>query len=219
MNAPASSALLTSIMPGPPARIVSGMLRVLFPDAESVLDVTYGGGKFWDGSAPVAVTGLDLDPARAPHVVGDFRALPFPDDSFDVVAFDPPYHTDMGCGKPSIMGSRFGTFGTIPELREAVEQGCREAWRVARLGVVVKVQDYIHASRLVLMSDWVRAAIPMEPYDFVHGQGAAAVVDPKWREQLSVRHQGQPTYWAFRTDGPVHRRRAWRRGVAMGVAS
>src|SRR5688572_13762586 len=105
------------------------------------------------------------------------------------------------------MGKRFGTFGTIPELQAAVEQGARECWRVARLGVLAKVQDYIHASRLTMLSDWVRAAIPEAPYDFVHGWGQGTITDPKWGEQLSVRHGGQPTYWAFRKDGPVHKRR------------
>ena len=101
---------LRAIMRAAPAEIVAGMLRVLYPDAETLLDATHGHGRFWTADPPVAVTGLDLDTARAPHVVGDFRALPFRDGSFDVVIFDPPYHTDMGRGKASVMGSRFGTF-------------------------------------------------------------------------------------------------------------
>jgi hypothetical protein len=194
--------------------IVAHMLDVLYPDAETVLDATYGNGEFWTASSPVTVTGLDLDSARAPHVVGDFRALPFADGSFDVVIFDPPYQTDMGKGKPSVMGARFGTFATIPDLRLAVERGCRECWRVARLGVIVKCQDYIHAARLVRMSRWVEDAVGIEPFDFVRQWSPASITDPKWAEQLSVRHGGTPDYWAYRKDGPIHKRRRAAEGRA-----
>ena len=73
---------------------------------------SHGNGRFWDGPPRVRVTGMDLAFCRAPHVVGDYRALPFTTGSFDVAIFDLPYHTDMGCGKASVMRSRFGTFGT-----------------------------------------------------------------------------------------------------------
>jgi hypothetical protein len=196
---------LYTVTAAPSAVVVARMLAVLYPDARTVLDMTYGSGKFWDGSARVAVTGLDLDPARAPNVVGDFRALPFADRSFDVAIFDPPYHTDMGRGKSSIMGARFGTFATLPELEAAVRQGCAEAWRVARLGVIVKCQDYIHASRPVWMSDWVRSALG-EPYDFAMQVRPHKITDPKWSRQLSA-WRNHATYWAFRKDGNVHRSR------------
>lgn len=197
---------LYSVEDGTSARAVAGLLAVLFPDARTVLDATYGNGRFWDGSADVEVTGLDLDPGRAAHVVGDFRALPFADDAFDVVIFDPPYHTNMGRGKASVMGARFGTFATLADLREAVEQGCREAWRAGRLGVIVKCQDYIHESKPVWMSDWVKGALPVEPYDVLHLRQRSKVIDPKWRDQLSV-YRNHSTFWVFRTGGNVHRRR------------
>ena len=149
---------------------------------------------------------MDLDPRRAPHVVGDFRAMPFADDAFDVVTFDPPFHTDMGRGKASVMGARFATFGTLAELRAAVEQGCREAWRVGRLGAIVKVQDYIHESQAVWMSRWVQDAFPVEPFDVLHLRRPHKLVDPKWRDRLSV-YRNHATFWVYRTDGPVHRRR------------
>lgn len=198
---------LRAVMRAASADIIARMLEVLYPDAETVLDATFGNGKFWTPDTPLMVTGLDLDPTRARDVCANFRALPFLDDSFDVVIFDPPYHTNMGRAKPSVMGARFGTFDTIPDLKLAVEQGCAEAWRVARLGMIVKSQDYIHESRLVRMSRWIEDAIGVEPYDFVRGVSPSAITDPKWGERLSVRHGGTPDYWAFRTDGPIHKRR------------
>ena len=188
------------------AEIVAGMLRVLYPDARTVLDATHGNGRFWDGAASARVTGLDLDRTREPDVVGDFRGLPFRADAFDVVIFDPPYHTDMGRGKPSAMGSRFGHVATIADLQTMLVAGCLEARRVSRLGCIVKVQDYIHAARLVRMSAWVEAALG-EPFDFVHQARKHKIRDRKWSRQLSA-WRNHATYWAFRWDGPVHRARA-----------
>lgn len=190
------------------AQAVERLLGVLLPDAVTILDATYGSGSFWRGShADVRVTGLDINPSRAKHVCGDFTRLPFVDDAFDVVIFDPPYHTDVGHQKASATHARFGSFDTLADLRLAVQLGTAEAWRVARLGVIVKVQDYIHASRAVWMSLWVHGAIPVEPYDVLYARRRCGKIrSPKWNDQLSV-WRNHATYWVYRKDGAVHRRR------------
>jgi len=55
-----------------------------------ILDVTCNQGVMWRG-LPYAVTRLDCDRTVGPHLVGDFRALPFRDAAFDVLVFDPPH--------------------------------------------------------------------------------------------------------------------------------
>jgi hypothetical protein len=199
---------LYSVSTGTNAQTVADILRVLFPDARTVLDMTYGKGRFWSPKhpAPVTVTGLDLDPSRARDVVGDFRALTFEDDSYDVDIFDPPYQWDMGRGKPSVMGARFGTYSSEAEARASIQQGCREAWRTARLGIVVKVQDHIHAQRAHWLSKWVWDALPVEPFDSVILARRQKLTDPKWTRQLSV-WRNHATFWAWRKDGAVHRAR------------
>jgi hypothetical protein len=188
------------------ARAVAGLLRIAFPDAETALDMTWGNGSFWDGSAHVEVTGLDIDSTRARDVVGDFRSLDFAACSFDVAIFDPPFHTNMGRGKASVMGARFKTFATIAELRDAIEAGCREAWRVSRLGVIVKVQNHIHESRLIQMTRWVEDAIPSPLYDELHLQRPAKLLDGKWSDQLSV-WRNHSTLMVFRHGDQRHNRR------------
>jgi hypothetical protein len=197
-----------TIEQGSSARAISRLLGLLFPEATTVLDTTYGSGSFWrDSTADVQVTGLDINTARAKHVCGDFTRLPFADNAFDVVVFDPPYHTDVGREKASVTHARFGSFATLTDLRQAVELGTAEAWRVARLGVIVKVQDYIHASRAVWMSLWVQGAIPVEPYDVMHvWRSGGKIRSPRWTRQLSV-WRNHATYWVYRKDGPVHRAR------------
>jgi len=185
--------------------IVAQILRVYFPAAETALDLTGGDGGFWDGSELLEVTRLIVDPSKAPAGVEDFRSLPhIPDDAHDVTLFDPPHVADAG--DESIMGAKFGTFDDM-DIEAAIQAGCREAWRIGRLGTVVKVTDHVHGSRYVLESDWVRAAIGQPPFDEVYQVRANAVIDPKWNEQLSAYNNGA-TYLIFRKDGPMHVRRA-----------
>lgn len=189
----------------PTAAIVSLVLRVFFPDAKTALDVTYGSGNFWDGSAHVQVTAHDLDPSRAPHGAVDFTDLGYADRSYDVVLVDPPHLADSSDG--AIMAERFGTYPEA-QLAEAIGGGAREAWRVARLGIVVKITDHVHASRYQMESDWVRNALDgIEPYDVVHQVRPGALVDPKWGDQMSAYNNGS-TYMIFRKDGPLHKRRS-----------
>ncbi len=188
------------------ADATAGLLRVLFPDAGTVLDATYGKGMFWNGKADVTVTGIDLNPARARDVCADFTRLPFADAAFDVTIFDPPYQWDMG-QKGSIIGKLFGTYRSEAHARETVQMGAQEAWRVSRLGIIVKVQNYIHASRLVHMTRWVEDAIPTPLYDELHLVNPRKLIAPKWKDQLSV-YRNHSTFMVFRHDGPVHKRRA-----------
>lgn len=206
MSAPAATLYTVAELTSPQA--VERLLGLLLPDATTVLDTTYGSGSFWRGShADVVVTGMDLNAARARHVRADFTALPFADNSFDVVIFDPPYHTDVGRAKASATHARFGSFATVADLKRAVQLGTAEAYRVARLGVIVKVQDYIHASRAVWMSHWVHAAVPVEPYDVLYVQRTCGKIrSPKWKDQLSV-YRNHATYWVYRKDGAAHKRR------------
>jgi hypothetical protein len=186
------------------ATIVALILAVFFGDAETALDVTYGSGNFWNGSAHVRVAAAhDANPNRAPGGAADFRELHYGDNSFDVVVFDPPHIADAG--EESVMGHRFGTYSNA-ELPTVIADGTREAWRVAKLGIVVKVTDHSHSGRYVLESDWVRSAIDVAPYDVVHQVRTGALVDPKWNEQMSAYNNGS-TFLIFRKDGPLHRRR------------
>lgn len=191
-----------------PAQAIEVILFVCFPDAATVLDATWGKGNFWKGStAPVSVVGLDLDPRRARDVVGDYRRLPFADSALDLGIFDPEFLSDGG--KKSIMRAQYSTHERLDAAEVKVQQGCREIRRVSRLGAIIKVQDHIHGSRLIRMSDWVREALhPMAQYDeLLVPSEQPKVIDPKWkRPQLSL-YRDHSVYLVFRWDGPAHKRR------------
>jgi hypothetical protein len=188
--------LLTFMVGASSAQIVAGVLRVYFPDAITAVDLTPGNGGFWSARFPTK--------AAATFSQHDFRRLPYDDATFDVALFDPPHLADAGEG--SIMRARFGTY-SARELPDVIRAGCREAWRVARLGIVVKLCDHVHGQRYVLESDWAREAIGEPPFGEVHQVRAGAVVDSRWGEQLSAYNNGA-TYLIWRKDGPLHVRRA-----------
>ena len=182
------------------AAIVAQILDVAFPDAVTALDPTFGHGKFWDGTQRVCLTAHDLDSARAPHGAMDFTDLAYADESFDVVLLDPPHLADAG--RDSIMGRRFGT-ALNADLHTLVARGASEAWRVSRLGCVIKVTDHVHGQRLQLESDWVRDALLADPYDVVHQVRKRSLVDPRWKQQLSAYSNGS-TFLVFRHGPQTH---------------
>lgn len=175
--------------------LVAAILGTAYPDAATAVDLTFGRGGFWREDVPIGVV---LEPSAY-----DFCALPYADDAFDLAVLDPPHNADAGAA--SIMGSRYGTYRQ-GELEAAVRQGVREAWRVARIGVLVKVCDAVHGQRLVRMSAWVTDELG-EPYEVVHQVRERPIVDPRWRQpQLSARNNGA-IFLAYRQGDQRHLRR------------
>ena len=61
-----------------------------------------------------------------PDMLMDFRALPFPDGHFKLIAFDPP-HLERA-GPRSWLAAKYGKLGS--DWREDLHQGFTECWRV-----------------------------------------------------------------------------------------
>lgn len=142
----------------------------------------------------IRLIGGDRLLSRARDVVLDYERLPFRDRSIDVVVFDPPFQPQTVQG---LIGMKFTKIeGGVAGVKASVQRGCAEAWRVARLGIVVKVQDYIHDHKPVWMSQWVWEALG-EPYDFVTLRTRAKMRATNWQRQLSVR-RNHSTFWIYR---------------------
>ena len=191
------------------AEVVADIMRVCFPEAQDALDVTYGSGNFWKGEQHIDVIAHDLNPSRAPHGEMDFRDLRYGDQSFDVVLFDPPHMADAG--EESVLGERFGSYSN-DELKNVVQEGAREAWRVSYLGVVIKVSDTVHNQVFVSMTEWVRDALDevealgISPYEIVYQVRTNPFVDPKWlKPQLSAINNGS-IYMIFKHGSQKHAR-------------
>jgi ubiquinone/menaquinone biosynthesis C-methylase UbiE len=110
--------------------------------ALSILDACCGGRMFWHDKAEPGVVFMDIrvEPDQVlsngqtfgvhPDVVGDFRAMPFADDTFRMVVFDPPHLTNLG--RDSYMALKYGRlFNT---WRDDIAAGFAECFRVLTPG-------------------------------------------------------------------------------------
>jgi hypothetical protein len=194
--------------------LLTQLFQVALPDVTTVLDITFGSGAIWRGcTAPVRVTGSDVDPTRAKDLVADFRLLPFPAQAFDAVLLDPPHCADLG--QRSLLRGRYGTYRTQAALNDAVRVGVREAHRVARVAVIAKLIDAMHGSRRVYLTQIAIDELGL-PFEMVRIVRQTKIEPATWTAkgpQLSARTV-DAAWMIFRKDGPVHKRRltAERRG-------
>jgi hypothetical protein len=65
-----------------------------------ILDATVNEGRIWGrGKSRYKHVGMDIDPSVHPDVVGDNTAMRFPDESWDIVVYDPPHTGEQGKSK------------------------------------------------------------------------------------------------------------------------
>lgn len=129
-------------------------------DELTVLDATYGRGRFWTKYRPPLLVGVDIDPAKCPGGDSvDFRRLPFPDRSFDVVVFDPPYKLN-GSSQLGGFDEDYGVAGapvTRQERMRTIAEGAKECARVAARHLLVKCQDQVSGGKMRWQTDAVTA--------------------------------------------------------------
>ena len=107
--------------------------------SKRILDVACGSRMFWfDKECPDAVF-MDIRELSdtlcdgrklevKPDILGDFTEIPFPDNSFYLVVFDPPHLVRLG--KNSWMAKKYGV---LPDnWREVIRDGFRECMRVLK---------------------------------------------------------------------------------------
>lgn len=117
-----------------------------------VLDPTYGSGRWWKKWRPT-----HFFHHTNTEDGSDFRNLPYPDNFFDAVTFDPPY-VCVGGRKTSGIKSMYDGYGltdapTTPiGLQLLINDGLKEMARVVKpKGIIlVKNQDYISSGKLWL---------------------------------------------------------------------
>ena len=130
------------------------------------LDVCCGGRQFWYDKADSRALFIDnrtvettLCDGRSfrvsPDMIADFRDLPFDNDSFPLVVFDPPHLRQAGDG--SWLAAKYGVLGK--NWQDDLRKGFAECFRVLMpLGTLVFKWSETH----VLLSD-VLALTPEKP--------------------------------------------------------
>ena len=81
-----------------------------------ILDATINGGRFWRGSQR-PVLGLDIEILQQPDIVADNAAMPFRNEVFDVVVYDPPHIPNQGKDNEEDFNVRFWTGAALVERK------------------------------------------------------------------------------------------------------
>jgi len=167
-----------------------------------ILDATVNGGRFWrDSKRPVI--GIDIEPRHQPSLVADNTSMPFRDNAFDVIVYDPPHIPNQGKDNQKDFNKRFGLV-----LRSSKENHytfthtfppfLREAFRVLRAeGILLcKITDYVHHHRY----QWAHielidaaSAVGFMPCDCIVKIRKGPIIDPKWKNAHHTRRQH--CYW------------------------
>lgn len=131
------------------ADLIADVARLYFQPGDKIADVTFGKGNFWN---KLDLSPYEFFPSDAVHEQFryDFRALPYQDESLDVVVFDPPYVThEISECKTGYRGGIQQRYNSVAasspeEIRELYEDGIREAYRILVFGgvLVCKCMDF-----------------------------------------------------------------------------
>jgi hypothetical protein len=178
-------------------------IHLAFRDAHTAIDLTAAHGGFWKPPLPpgLVVTTNNLDPSSNADLHLDFTDTGLQDEMYDLVVYDPPHLADLGAD--SIMGQRFGSAQGTEGLDRLVTAGVLEAWRIARVGMLVKLADHSHGGEFLQLSRWAVDRLGVAPY-FVAHTTRAPLLDGKWEAQRVPRSNGA-IYLVWRKGGQQHR--------------
>lgn len=205
-----------SVVFGRDKDVIPLLLDVHASPAPAILDCCYNTGKMWKG-LKYNVTSMDIEPEYGCDFTGDFRDMPFPDASYDVVAFDPPHlpnanaTNDRATGHADVYGVR-----VQHESRAADHVGGMfspflvEARRVLRPnGVVIgKIADLVHNHHYQWQHvDFINEAraIGLTPCDVIIKRDPASgnLSSSKWENVRHVRRVH--LYWIVLRKGRCER--------------
>lgn len=167
--------------------MILDVVRLGYLNEEDVLlDPTYGKGKWWSRwREPTVAHDITID-----HV--DFRRLPEADNTFDSVAFDPPY-VAMGGRETTGIKEFFEAYGLTDApkrpagLQVMNDDGLAECKRVVKPGgiIVAKAQTYVSSGHLWLgVHHTVTAGLElgMEVVDMLQHVGHVRAQPPRTRK-------------------------------------
>lgn len=176
-------------------------------DSPFILDCTHNKGTMWKGCSFSPSVKTDLDPTHPIDLAANFMSLPFRDEVFDVVVFDPPHlPTNAASANSSrIWEKRYGITSSGEGREEDDVSGMFppaliEIKRVlVKDGIaLVKIADLIHNHRYQWqMCDLVNAArqVGLTPCDMLVKMDPAQgnLKSSKWK---IVRHlRKSHSYW------------------------
>lgn len=180
--------ILGSVFAGSNADLISAVAP--FYLSGSVLDITYGDGKWWDRFQPEEFVAHDL--YKLDGV--DFRHLPEADNSVDTVCFDPPYVISGGkSAQIPDFQDRYGigghnlkmtnSAGGNDALHDLIRGGLLESIRVARKFVLVKCMEFSQGGG-------VKSSVGRDFHDIPYAVTKWALEAGCWKHDQIVHHTG-----------------------------
>lgn len=167
-----------------------------------ILDATVNAGRCWRGSKR-RVIGMDIEPKHKPGVVGDNTRMPFRNEAFDVVVYDPPHIPNQGSDRTKDFNTRFGLVVRSPKehgytFSHTYPPFLQEAHRVLRAEGILfcKITDYVHDHRYQWAHvDLIQSArvVGFCPCDCIIKVRKGPIIDPKWKVAHHTRRQH--SYW------------------------
>lgn len=134
--------------------ILKSILNLHIPENKIDIDVTYGNGVFYK-NIPQPNIKIDIDPQMEDVREASSVCLPYTNNSFSSMMFDPPFLTYVRGGSREgngnmIMSNRFAGYWKYSELEEHYIGTIKEASRVlCDKGVLIfKCQDIIHNHKM-----------------------------------------------------------------------
>ncbi len=194
---------LPSVWEGTDAALLEQMLD-FYPRTPPgrILDATVNRGRFWQSSQR-PVIGMDVNWGFRPDVSGDNRRMPFRDESFDVVIYDPPHIPNQGKDRSKDFNTRFGLVLKSPaangyNFSHLYPPFAREAYRILKSeGILLcKITDYVHGHRFQWAHiELVKAAsdVGFCPCDCIVKVRQGPIVSPRWKKAHHARRQH--FYW------------------------
>lgn len=132
--------------------------NVLFQDIRTVDKLSVGIGK----------NARDFE--VSPDVVADFRNMPYPDNTFRAVIFDPPHFNSLG--EKSYMGIKYGILNK-ETWRDDIRRGFEECFRVLREYGILIFKWNEHDIRLT-------EVLKLSPYRPLFGHPSGKMMKTHW---------------------------------------
>jgi SAM-dependent methyltransferase len=185
-----------------PSNLLEQLIHFYCPTAATILDATVNKGRIWGSSPNIKYIGMDIAETVRPDVVADNTKMPFADDTFDVIVYDPPHTGDQGKTKVGF-GERYGV--SVPTNKEGnlfhtYPPFLIEASRVLKPDglLLVKLADCTHRAtfHFATAQFWLdaRATFKLQGLHILPRKNV--IIDTKWKRAHHPR-QNHCTWMAF----------------------